>query len=39
MTKEQEIESKIAAMELLLQQGYISLAKYIEFLRRVRKNV
>jgi hypothetical protein len=39
MTNEQEIESKIAAMELLLQQGYISLAKYIEFLRNVRKNV
>jgi hypothetical protein len=37
MANEQEIESKIAAMELLLQQGYISLAKYIEFLRRVRK--
>jgi|LakMenEpi03Aug12_release.lakeMendotaPanAssembly.Ray.scaffolds.fasta_scaffold1095815_1 hypothetical protein len=38
MTNEEYIESKIAAMELLLQQGYISLAKYIEFLRNVRKN-
>ena len=38
MTNEQKIETKIAAMELLLQQGYISLAKYIEFLRNVRKN-
>lgn len=37
MQNEQEIESKIAAMELLMQRGYISLAKYIEFLKRVRK--
>lgn len=37
MTAEQEIETKIAAMEFMLQQGYISLQKYIEFLRNVRK--
>ena len=39
MVDEKKIEAKIAAMELLLQQGYISLQKYIEFLRNVRKNV
>ena len=39
MTNEEKIEAKIAAMELMLQQGYISLAKYVEFLRNVRKNV
>ena len=37
MQNEQEIEKKIAAMELLMQRGYISLAKYIEFLKRVKK--
>lgn len=35
-TQERE-DAKIAAMELLLQQGYISLQKYIEFLKNVRK--
>ena len=37
MQNEQEIEKKIAAMELLLQRGYISLAKFLEFVRKVRK--
>jgi hypothetical protein len=37
MTTEQEIESKIAAMELLMQRGYISLAKFLEFIKRVKK--
>lgn len=36
-TNQQEIEKKIAAMELLMQRGYISLAKFLEFMRRVRK--
>lgn len=36
---EQQTEAKIAAMEFLMQQGYISLAKYIEFIRNVRKDV
>lgn len=34
---EEEIQKKIAAMELLMQQGYISLTKYLEFLRNVGK--
>lgn len=33
---EEEINAKIAAMELLMQRGYISLSKYLEFLKRVR---
>lgn len=37
MQNEIEIEKKIAAMELLLQRGYISLAKFLEFVRKVRK--
>jgi hypothetical protein len=37
MQNEQEIEKKIAAMELLMQRGYISLAKFLEFVRRVKK--
>lgn len=34
---EQEIEQKIAAFELLMQQGYISLTKFIELVQRLRK--
>ena len=37
MQNEQEIEKKIAAMELLMQRGYISLAKFLELVRRVKK--
>jgi len=37
MANEQEIEQKIAAMELLMQRGYISLAKFLEFIKRVKK--
>lgn len=37
MTDEEKIEAKIAAMELLLGQGYITLTQYVEFLRVVRK--
>jgi hypothetical protein len=37
MTNEQEIEERIAAMELLMLRGYISLAKFLEFVRNVRK--
>ena len=37
MQNESEIEQKIAAMELLMQRGYISLAKFLEFVRRVKK--
>ena len=37
MTTEQETDAKIAAMELLMQRGYISLAKFLEFIKRVRK--
>jgi hypothetical protein len=37
MQNEIEIEKKIAAMELLMQRGYISLAKFLEFVRKVRK--
>lgn len=38
MTNETEIEvqAKIASMELLMQRGYISLAKFLEFVRRVK---
>jgi hypothetical protein len=38
MQNEQEIESKIAAMELLMQRGYISLAKFLEFIKRVKND-
>ncbi len=37
MQNEQEINQKIAAMELLMQRGYISLAKFLEFIRKVKK--
>jgi hypothetical protein len=37
MQSEKEIEEKIAAMELLMQRGYISLAKFLEFIRKVKK--
>lgn len=30
-------DAKIAAMEMLMIRGYISLAKYLEFLRNVKK--
>lgn len=39
MTDNEKIEAKIAAMELLMVQGYISLAKYLEFLKNVKKKV
>lgn len=32
-----EDSEKIAAMELLMQRGYISLTKYIEFLRKLKE--
>ena len=32
----EEDKAKILAMELLMQRGYISLAKYLEFLRKLR---
>lgn len=31
-----EVQAKIASMELLMQRGYISLAKFLEFVRRVK---
>jgi hypothetical protein len=37
MQNEQQIDQKIAAMELLMQRGYISLAKFLEFIRKVKK--
>lgn len=37
MNTEQEIEERIAAMELMMLRGYISLAKFLEFIRNVRK--
>jgi hypothetical protein len=37
MTDDEKIEAKIAAMEMLMIHGYISLSKYLEFLRSVKK--
>ncbi len=37
MTDDEKIEAKIAAMELLMQRGYITIPEYIAFLRKVRK--
>jgi hypothetical protein len=37
MSEEEKKAAKIAAMELLLQQGYISLAKFIELIRNLKK--
>lgn len=35
---EQEIQQRIAAFELLMQQGYISLTKFVELVRHIRDN-
>jgi hypothetical protein len=37
MNDTEKTEAKIAAMELLMIHGYISLSKYLEFLRAVKK--
>jgi hypothetical protein len=36
MTEQEKIDAKIAAMELLMQRGYITIPEYLTFIRSLK---